>query len=149
MTTGGYSVSLNIDGPRDPQYVLELAEAFSGCVRVLNHLTRDHGALQYPSEADRLVREVALAVSRLPQLLGQAGAWLEAERAAGRILVPSGTFAGDPDLAVVTARLRLDEAAAYLAEAERALSAAAAVTAGLAAAETGEEHDSSEENGIE
>jgi len=137
----GYSIALNTAGPRDPRYVLEVAEAFAGCVRVLCHLTRDHAALQYPSEADRLIREIALGVSRLPQLLGQAGAWLEAERAAGMVLVPSGTFAGDPALAVVTARLRLDEARAYLAEAERAISAAASVTAGLAAPDTGENND--------
>ena len=135
----GYSISLNTDGPRDPQYVLEVAEAFAGCVRVLCHLIRDHAALEYPAEADRLIREISLGIGMLPQVLGWAGAWLEAERTAGRVLVPSGTFAGDPALAVVTARLRLDEARAHLAEAEAALSAAASVTAELAAPDTGED----------
>jgi len=128
------SVTLNIDGPRDPRYALEVAEAFAGCARVLCHLTRDPAALEYPAEAYRLIREIRAGIGMLPQLLGQAGGRLEAWRAAGQVRVAGGTFAGDPDLAVITARLRLDEARMHLAEAEMALSAAASVTADLAAA---------------
>lgn len=136
--TAPCSVAINIGGPRDPQYVLELAEAFAEIVRALNHITRDHEALLYPSEADRLIREVSSAASRLPQLLGQVGAWLEQERAAGRIEVPSGEFAGDARLAVVTAGVRLEMASAIAAALQEALDDAARVTCGLAAPETGE-----------
>jgi len=134
-------IDLSTDAPPSPERTLQLAETLAGIVRVLNHQTRHPEALEYPSEADRLVREIASAAARLPQLLSQAGAWLERERVAGGIRVAGGVFAGNPDLAVVTARLRLDEARAHLAEAERSLSAAAQVTSALAAAQAGDGDD--------
>ena len=135
----GYSISLNTAGPRDPRYVLEVAKALAECARVLNHLTRDHGALQYPSEADRLIRVIASAASRLPQLLGQVGAWLGAEQDAGRIRVPEGPFRGLPASAVIEARNCMDEAAGLAERLQEALGAAASVTASLAAPDTGED----------
>ena len=132
-----HSIALSTAGPRDPQYVLELAEGFAEIVRCLNHITRDHASLEYPAEADRLVREIASGVSRLPQLLGQIDAWLEAEDAAERIEVPSGQYRGNPLLAVVAARLGLDAASVAAARLQEALDAVARVTSDLAAREDG------------
>jgi hypothetical protein len=131
------TITVSTNGPRDPQYVLELAEGLAESVRVLCHLTRDHGALEYPSEADRLIREVSSAVHRLDQLLAQAGGWLERERREGRIGVTGGPFTGDPGLAAVRARLSLDEARACLTPAVTALDAAASVTSCMEAREDG------------
>ena len=136
-----YTVALNIGGPRDPRYVLEVAEAFAECIRVLNHLTRDHAALEYPAEADTLIRYLSRAAAMLPQLLGQVGAWLEQEDAAGRITVPAGEYRGNPLLAVASARLRLDMAVGAAAALRMELDNAAAVTTDLAGVPDGEEDD--------
>jgi len=128
-------ITLNTDGPREPGYVLELAEGLAEAVLTLNHITRDHAALEYPSEADRLLRDVSCAVSRLDQLLAQAGGWLEAEREAGRIDVTGGPHTGRPGVAVTVARVSLDEARAFLSEAVTSLEAAASVTSTMAARE--------------
>jgi len=76
-------------------------------------------------------------VSRLPQLLGQIDAWLEAEDAAERIEVPSGQYRGNPLLAVAAARLGLDAASVAAAGLQEALDAVARVTSDLAAREDG------------
>jgi hypothetical protein len=130
-------ITLNTDGPREPGYVLELAEGLAETVRTLNHLTRDHEALQYPSEAGRLLREVTSAVYRLDQLLAQAGGWLDAERGEGLITVTGGPYEGKPGTAVVAVKISLDEARECLAQAVTALEAAASVTSTLAARRDG------------
>jgi hypothetical protein len=141
-TAVSVSVSLNTDIAPHPEYTLELAgEAVAGGVRVLNHQTRHHEALRYPAEADTLIRYLAMAASRLPQLFGQIGGWLDAEQAAGGLRVPQGEYAGRPDAAVIAAGLDL-EAASVLAEAlQQALYAAASRTTDLAAADPGPEDD--------
>jgi hypothetical protein len=133
-----HPVILNIDAPRSPDYLLEVAEAFAEAPRVMNHQTRHHEALEYPSEADRLVRELSSAAGRLPQLLDQVAAWLEQEAAAGRIEVPSGEWAGVPGVAVVAVRLRADYARGLAEGLQEALDSLASVTCQMAAAETGE-----------
>ena len=128
------TVNLNTDGPCDPQYVLEVAEAFAEAVRVLNHLTRDPASLEYPAEVDGLIRDVSLAVARLPQLLGQVGGRLEAMREAGILRVVSDDYLQTtPDTAVMRTRVSLDEARAFLEGAQASLEAASRVTSGLAA----------------
>ena len=130
-------ITLNTDGPREPGYVLEVAEGLAESVRVLAHLTRDHEALQYPSEADRLLRELASAAARIPQLLAQAARWHAAEDAAGRIEVPSGEWAGRPGTAVTALQVRLDAARATAAALAADLEHAAQVTSALALKEDG------------
>ena len=132
-------IDLSTDTPPSPEHTLRLAETFAEAARRLNHQTMHHEALVLPSEAHRLIGEIATAVSRLPQLLEQQSRWLERERQAGGLAVAYGPFAGNPDLAVVRARLSLDEARTSLYEAVTALEAAASVTAALTAREDG--HD--------
>lgn len=122
------TITLNIDGPREPGYVLEVGEAVPEAVRVLNHLTRDSGSLQYPAEADRLLRYLAAAAAGYPQLLEQAARWLEAEHAAGRVRVADGRFTGDPAGAIAEVRAALDEAKTAAHTLWAALNGAAHVT---------------------
>jgi len=134
-----YTVTLNTDGPCEPLYVLEVAEAVAEGVRVLNHLTRDHAALGGPSDADTLIRALASAVDRLPQLLDQVSGWLKREQEAGRIAVAdpdSGGFVF-PDVAVRAARLRLAAAKPVAEGLAGALDLVASVTTDLARREDG------------
>jgi len=139
MTDDRHPVILNIDAPPSSDYVLEVAEAVAEGVRTLNHQTRHHEALEYPSQADMLIRELSSAVSRLPQLLDQAAAWVEEEAAAGRILVPSGEWEGVPGVAAVAVRLRADYARGLAEGLAEALSSLASVTCQLGTVETGED----------
>jgi hypothetical protein len=85
------TVKLDTDGPRDPAYTREVSSALAECVRVLNHLTRDHGALADPADADRLIGDLASAVIDLPQLFEQVTHWFAAEQQAGNLVVASGS----------------------------------------------------------
>lgn len=127
------TVTLNIDGPRDPQYVLEVAEAAPEAVRTLNHLTFAHSSLQYPSEADRLLHYLSSAVGGYPQLLGQVMAWLEAEQQAGRVRVADGQFVDNPAGAIDMVRAKLDAAREAAEALWSALHAARSVTNNLGA----------------
>ena len=134
-----YSVAINIDSPPDPQYVLELAEAFAQIVRALNHLTRDHEALEFPAEGDHVLRELSSAASRLPQLLDQIAGWYEREAAAGRLMVVSGEWGGFPGMAAVAIRRRADAARMTAEQLQADIASVAEVTSTLAAAETSED----------
>ena len=129
------TVTLNIDGPRDPGYLLEVAEAAAEAVRVANHLTRTHSSLKYPHEADTLLRYLESAAAGHRQLLSQITGWLEEEQKAGRIRVADGRYMGDPAAAVAEVRERL-KAGKWAAEMLRAaLDGAASVTNDLGGAE--------------
>jgi hypothetical protein len=131
------NIDLSTDSPPEPENTLKLAQAFAAIARTLNHHTRHHEALEYPGDADLVIRELSSAAGRLPQLLSQVGAWLEREQAAGRIAVTSA--AGNSHLpAAMSARLRLERAAQVAWELQQALDYAAAETCGLAAAPAGE-----------
>ena len=126
-------LTIDPDAPADPVYVLELAEALAEIVRALNHLTRHHEALHYPSEADGLVQHLAAAAGRLPQLLSQLSAWLNEEYAEGRIRMTGGEFP-QAVLAVMAAEARLGKAAEHAEALRQALESAASVTSCMAAA---------------
>ena len=129
-----YAVALNIDAPPSPDYVLELAETIAEAVRVLNHQTRHHEALEYPSQADTLIRYLSSAASRLPQLLEQVSAWMNAEYAAGRIQMTGGEFM-QPAVAGLAVEARLGKAAEHAEALRQALDSATAVTSAMAARE--------------
>ena len=125
------TVVLNIDGPRDHLYVLEVAEAVPEAMRVLNHLTNDHASLTHPSEAARLLSYMAGAAAGYPQLTEQVTRWLEAEWVAGRIRVTGGEFTGDPGGAVAAVRDKLGEARSAAGMLWAALRDASALTGNL------------------
>ena len=132
-----YTVALNIDGPRDPEYLLEVLQAAAQAIRVANHVSRDRAAIGEPADAWHAILELVSVAERLPQLCEQIGGWLEAEREAGRIAVPSGTMAGQPDLAVLTVTEALAHAGTVAEELRAVLNAAANVASTLAAASPG------------
>ncbi len=138
-----YSVTLNASAPPGPDYVLELAEAIADGVRVLNHLTRHHEALERPDEGDALLGYLESAVSRLPQLLDQIASWYEREAADGKLKVAGGDWEGIPGMAIVALRMRMDAARMTAEQLAADLASAARVTTDLAAAGDGSEESES------
>jgi hypothetical protein len=59
--------------------VLHLGEQAAEALRDLNHLTRGRDAFADPAELSRLLAELAVMASRLPQLLDQLCCWLRHE----------------------------------------------------------------------
>jgi hypothetical protein len=129
------NVTLNIDGPREPGYVLEVAEAGAEGMRVLSHLTRSHAALREPADVDRLLRYLESAAAGHGQLLRQITGWLEEEQAASRIRVAGGEYTSDPAGAIGKVRARLDKGKWAAEMLRAALDDAASVTSNLSAAE--------------
>jgi hypothetical protein len=127
------TVTLNVDGPREPGYLLEVGESIPEGVRVANHLTFSHDSLRYPAEADSLLRYLAAAAAGYPQLLEQVLHWLEVEQQAGRVRVADDRFTGDPAGAIAEVRTRLDTARTTAEALWVALSSAASVTSTLGA----------------
>ena len=64
---------------------LRLARTAAEAVRGLNWLTRSDAGLDQPSAAYDIIAALALAASRLGQLLTQIEAWLDRALAAGRL----------------------------------------------------------------
>ena len=125
-------IDISTSGPRDPHYVLEVAEAFAQCARVLNHLTLSHEALEFPGEAHDLLGYLAAAASCLPQLLDQVGDWYAAEAAAGRLRTDDGT---DPYARFTDLVASLDWPKVTAAQLQSDLNTVTAITVHLAAAE--------------
>ena len=75
---------LRTDGPHSPDYTREVGNVLAEAVRTLNYATLgDCPGLEYPDEADRLLRDVTTALDRLPQLLEQVRGWLGDRALAG------------------------------------------------------------------
>ena len=125
MTT---TLSITTAAPADPATVTEYGDALPELVRALAHITRHREALDYPADADRLIRNVARAASMLPQLLDQVARWLADEDAAGQVEMAAGSRYPSSSLAAVVARMHLDAAQAAAGRLQEALDAAASVT---------------------
>ena len=135
--TGPTTISITTSAPADPATVTEYGDALPELVRALNHVTLHHEAMEYPSDADRLLRNISLAVSRLPQLLEQVSGWLQAEQAAGRIEMAHDSTYPSAAVAADVARLQLEQAQAHARMLQQALDAAAAVTCDMSGVEEG------------
>lgn len=72
------------DGPHDDDRTVAVAELAAEAVRFLNYATRA-GGLTYPASVYTVAGSLALAASRLPQMLRQAGGFLARELEAGRL----------------------------------------------------------------
>jgi hypothetical protein len=140
-------ITITTAAPADPATITEYGDALPELVRALNHVTRHHGALDHPSDADRLIRNISRAVSMLPQLLEQVAGWLEAEQAAGRIEMAYGSPYPSPALADDVARRQLELAQAQARMLQQALDAAAAVTCDMSGVEDGSDEGSADEPG--
>ena len=134
-------ISITTSAPPDPAILTEYGDALPELVRALAHVTLHHEALAEPQDADRLIRNIAEAVSRLPQLLEQVAGWLTAEQAAGRIRTAGGSRFPGAAIAVGVALTDLEQAQAHARMLQQSLDAAASVTSDMA----GVEDDGSEE----
>lgn len=124
-------ISLNPGEPCPPEHTRAVAAAIPEAVRVLNHATisRPGDALGGPSTVDAVIRDLATAAQRLPQLFEQLRRWLDAEYDAGRI----------EGAGIMAALAYLDDSAAAAAGLEDALKAAASGTSTLTVPYSGDE----------
>jgi hypothetical protein len=86
---------------------VRLARTAAEAVRGLNHLTGHDAGLGQPSAAYDLTGALALAASRLPQLLTQIQHWLDHALAAGRL---GHDFGEDPAAAIDATAVFLGDA---------------------------------------
>jgi hypothetical protein len=125
---------LRLDNPESPDRTRLLGGILAEAVRALNYATLgDVPGLEFPADADALLGNLALAVMRLPQLLGQVVAWLQDQNAAGRVEVRHGEHRGDPIGAVAVTGVALMDACHAAGQLQAALDAARKVTATLGA----------------
>lgn len=134
-------IDLSTGAPASPERTRQLAETLAEIARVLNHTTMDRAAFGVPSDVDRVLREVASAAARFPQLFSQSARWVATEDSLGRIEVPSGEWQGRPHAAVTALQIRLDTAREDAANLCADLEYAAQVTSALAAPDPEEDGD--------
>jgi hypothetical protein len=116
-------------GPHSPKTTMEAGAAFADAVQALVYATLgDAPGLASPADAFDLLSWLYMGTGALPQLLDQAGAFLEAQAAAGILADSAG---GDPALLTLTASQRLAEAASAIQAATRQLHAAQNAISGL------------------
>lgn len=135
------NIDLSTSAPPSPERTRQLAETLAEIMRVLNHTTMHYEAIGEPSDVDRVVRELSSVEARLPQLLNQLAAWLEAKQRAGGVMAVGGDYAGRPDAAAMAFRLRLDAAGGAVPVLVQELDHAAAITADLAAVREDDSND--------
>jgi hypothetical protein len=89
----------------------DLADQAAEAIRTLNHITLGGTGLEYPGDLYSVIAGLGTMASRLPQLLGQLGEWLDGEHGAGRLGHDSG---GNVAATVVSVRdeLRIADGAA-------------------------------------
>ena len=74
------------DGPHSPELTAAAATRAAEMVRFLNYASAPgSGGLGSPADVYDLLGSITVAVERLPQLLGQLQAFLDAQLASGRI----------------------------------------------------------------
>ena len=128
-------IDLSTGTAPSPERTIQLAEALAELARVLCHQTRHHEALRYPAEAHRVIQELSLAASRLPQLSRQVAVWLSTEYEEGRIALDGGGSDQEAAYAVLGAGGRLESASEYATLLHKALDRAAGITSRMEAAE--------------
>jgi hypothetical protein len=90
------TVTLDVLGPRSPEYTARVARALAECVQVLNHATAAADGIGHPAVAHDVLGSLHLAMAGLPQLFGQVRAWLQG-------MAESGSLAGTGPLDVSAA----------------------------------------------
>ena len=144
LTAGGEPFSLDrltrlppaTSGPPGAQGRCGAAEE----VRALNHATRPGaGGLAFPAGAYDVTGSLAMLAARLPQVMARLLAFLQAEAAAGQLVVVAGEHAGDPAAMLTAVTADLDAAVAAARRPHQALDAAQNTLTWVAAAEPGEQ----------
>jgi hypothetical protein len=115
---------LPMDGPYQPDQVIEAARTVGELVRRLNFATRHASALRYPPQVDRTMRALCSALYGLDQTFTQIATRLGALAADPRVEDDH----GDPWAASTEAADHLRHAAAELGVVTRLLDRATAIT---------------------
>jgi hypothetical protein len=112
----------------DGRSATEHAEAATEAVRAINHINSSQNVLDKPSEAYRVLGQLATLAARLPQACKQITRQLITWDSAGQLgFDPGTTYAGHSAAAVVDAMHRLDDAARAARYLEHVLAEAAHV----------------------
>lgn len=90
------TITLDVVGPRSPDYTARVARALAECVRVLNHATAAPDGVGHAGVAQDVLGSLHLAMAGLPQLFGQLSRWLQGAR-------ETGAFAPGADAAALAA----------------------------------------------
>ena len=97
----------------DGQTAVEHAETAAAEIRAINHLTYHDTALPYPSDAWRLIGQLASVAYRLQQALDQTASLIGRQHDRGLLGIDAGTaYASDPTSAVRDTVAGLDDARA-------------------------------------
>lgn len=113
-------------GPHDPDATAAAAWMSAEVIRYLNYATRSDEGVQYPATLYTVAGALALAAGRIPQLAGQALAWLTAN--SGRLANDDGSPVSDTLDAAAASSQAAADAARLLALHLRALQNALAAT---------------------
>lgn len=139
------NIDLRTGGPHSPAYTKKVGDALAECVRVLNYASSGNaGGLEYPGDAYTLLGALYTATERMPQLLGQLSAFLEAQAATGRLEDDHGR---DVAAQAMLACSFLSEASARCGGVDRMLRDAQNAIAGLYVAEGKSGTDGSKADG--
>lgn len=110
----------------------DCARQAEDAVRRLAHLTLERPSLT-PAEIDTVLAHLAETVAALPQVSAQLGDILDRTRHTHQLAMDGMTATADPDVAVETARLHLDELSGPAVQTYRHLNAARDGTAHISA----------------
>lgn len=97
------TVTLDVAGPRSPDYTARVARAFAECVQVLNHATAAPDGIGNAGVAQDVLGSLHQAMAGLPQLFGQLGRWLQGARETGALAPAADVAAADVAAADVAA----------------------------------------------
>jgi hypothetical protein len=97
------TITLDVLGPRSPEYTARVARALAECVQVLNRATDAADGIGHPGVAHDVLGSLHLAMAGLPQLFGQLRTWLQG-------MAESGALAGAGPLDVSAALAEVVEA---------------------------------------
>ncbi|KOX11833.1 hypothetical protein [Nocardiopsis sp. NRRL B-16309] len=141
-------ITLDPEGPHEPESTRQTAAAVSEAVRVLNYATRHaSGGLDWPADVYSVLGHLATGAARLPQSLTQMTDWMAAEIQAGHVREnPSyGRHGGDADAARAAMAGHLQEAAAAAGQLHNALIAAQQAASGLESTRNDAEEEDEED----
>jgi hypothetical protein len=99
---------------KSPATASQLADVAAEAIRDLNHATHPgngYPALTYPSDVYSTLANLAVLVSRLPQVFDQLQRFVTAQVAAGQVSLDDGAHPGDPFAAAAVMRSALADAA--------------------------------------
>jgi hypothetical protein len=129
------------DGPHDPDSTRAIAAGIDSAARLLNYATMSPAGLRYPSDVYSVLGELAAAMGKLPQALGQMAQFISAEVYEGRARENAayGDHGGDARAAHAALAAAVREASSTATALGRLLDRAQAAVRGLESTAAGED----------